>query len=486
MKTDVLVIGSGIAGLSFAIKMAERRPDMHISIFTKADAFETNTKYAQGGIAAVMNNDVYNVESHVHDTLIAGKGLCDSKTVRMVVEKAPERLNELIQWGTDFDKTPDGNWHYGLEGGHSTARILHHKDQTGKVLEKTLLKRLKSHKNIGLHTEYFALDLIVENNQCFGAYFFDRNQKQNIPVFAKATYLSTGGSGQVFEKTTNPEIATGDGVAMAYRAGAKISHMGYYQFHPTALATSQNSAAFLISEAVRGAGAYLINSQGHRFIFDYDGLGELATRDDVCHAIFSEMQKTNSSYVFLDARHLDKKTFKNHFPHIIKNCRLHGFDILNEPVPVAPAAHYQCGGIAVNNKSETSVKNLYVNGECAYTGLHGANRLASNSLLEAVVFAHEAACKVGKKLDAPHRYPNSITSVIITEEKSDSETISAQKKQLRKWMYDFYLQKILGKDTSAIRDKIDEMARQTDPKPQSVEACELANLLCVAQLIIRQ
>lgn len=485
MKTDVLVIGSGIAGLSFAIKMAERRPDIHIRIFTKATAFETNTNYAQGGIAAVMNNNRYDLELHVRDTLMAGKGLCNSKTVRMVVEKAPERLNELIEWGTVFDKNPDGDWHYGLEGGHSTARILHHKDQTGKILEESLLKRLKFHKNVALYTRHFATNLIVEKNRCFGAQFFDTNNQKVIPVFAKATYLSTGGSGQVFEKTTNPKIATGDGVAMAHRAGAKISQMGYYQFHPTALATLHNSTAFLISEAVRGAGAYLINSRGHRFVYEYDARGELATRDKVCLAMFSEMQKTNSPYVFLDARHLHKKNFKKHFPHIIKNCQKHGYDILNELVPVVPAAHYQCGGITVNNQAETSVKNLFANGECAHTGLHGANRLASNSLLEAVVFAHEAACLLGKNLNTSDYYPDSFCLDTMTGEELNSVTITEQKKQLQKWMYNFYIQKTLGQDTSVIQKNIDSLSDSICPEQQSVETCELKNLICVAQLIIR-
>src|SRR5690554_1477970 len=316
MHTDVLIIGSGIAGLAFAIKLAERKPEIHITLVTKANRFESNTKYAQGGIAAVMDNVHHNFESHINDTLKAGKGFSNVQTVKLVVENAPKRLQELIDWGTPFDKTPEGRWDYAREGGHSVARILHHKDQTGLALEKALLKQLKCYKNIHFHTELFATDLLVQNKQCYGAKFLDQHE-QPIHIQSKVTYLATGGSGQVFSKTTNPLIATGDGVAMASRSGAAIAHMAFFQFHPTALALKEQNPVFLITEALRGMGAHIINHRGERFLFRYHPEGELATRDKISEAIFREMQENKLENVWLDCRHINHNTLKEQFQNKI-------------------------------------------------------------------------------------------------------------------------------------------------------------------------
>jgi L-aspartate oxidase len=491
METDVLIIGSGIAGLAFAIKIAERKPNTTICIVTKADGFESNTKYAQGGIAAVMDNITSSFDAHIKDTLKAGKGYCNSETVSLVIKKAPLRLKELIKWGTPFDKTADGNWDLGLEGGHSVARILHHKDQTGWALEKALLHKMAGFKNIFFLTNSFASKLLVKNNSCSGAVFLDKSTNCSYAIQAKITYLATGGSGQVFEKTTNPTIATGDGVAMAYRAGAQVEHMSFYQFHPTALAVNNINPSFLISEAVRGFGAYLINAKGERFVFNSHTDGELATRDIVSDAIFKELLSTGEKHVYLDCRHLDKTLFLAHFPNIVKECLASGIDVFQNLVPVAPAAHYQCGGIAVNKQARTSIKNLYANGECAATGLHGANRLASNSLLEAVVFAHEAACDVAKR----------ITSIFIAKEDfysfqeknkiGNDETIKTTnyKKELQHWMYQYYLHKCLGQEISSVLEEITKIQRKIEKSfihyNHNIPAIELINMSCIATLITK-
>jgi len=491
METDVLIIGSGIAGLAFAIKIAERKPNTTICLVTKADGFESNTKYAQGGIAAVMDNITASFDSHIMDTLKAGKGYCNSDTVSLVIKKAPFRLKELIRWGTSFDKTEDGKWDLGLEGGHSVARILHHKDQTGWALEKALLKKMAEFKNIFFFTDLFASNLIVKNNGCNGAVFLDKSANHSYAIHAKITYLATGGSGQVFEKTTNPTIATGDGLAMAFRAGASVEHMAFYQFHPTALDVEEVNPSFLISEAVRGFGAYLINAQGKRFVFDYHTDGELATRDIVSEAIFKELLLSGEKHVFLDCRHLDKALFLAHFPNIASQCLNAGIDVFQDLIPVAPAAHYQCGGIAVNKQARTSINNLYANGECAATGLHGANRLASNSLLEAVVFAHEAACDVAKRLPSIFIAKEKIKSIQEIEKIDTGETIKTAnyKKQLRHWMYQYYLHTCLGQDISSITKEISKIQQKIEKNfvqnKYNIPAIELRNMSCIANLITK-
>lgn len=489
MQTDVLIIGSGIAGLAFAIKLAERKPDIHITLVTKADRFESNTKYAQGGIAAVMDNDHHGFESHINDTLKAGKGFSNVQTVKLVVENAPKRLKELIDWGTPFDKTPEGNWDYGLEGGHSVARILHHKDQTGLALEKVLLRQLNRFKNVHFKTKLFATDLITQNKQCFGAKFLDQSE-QPIHISSHITYLATGGSGQVFSKTTNPLIATGDGLAMASRAGAAIDGMGFYQFHPTALAVNDQNPVFLITEALRGFGAHLINQHGERFLSRYHPDGELATRDVISEAIFKEMHQNNIKNVWLDCRHLDKDALKKHFPNIIEQCKGYGIDVFTEAIPIAPAAHYQCGGIKINFKGKTSIKNLYANGECASTGLHGANRLASNSLLEAIVFAHEAAVSIAKKnqINLPITPHFGKSTHVYDKTVADSKKLQQFKTTLQQQLYQVYYLKIQDKSINAAARSLSSLCHQIlyytfnhRPTRQNIE---IRNLAIVAQLYV--
>ena len=396
-KVDYLVLGSGIAGLSYALKCAETHPQSSVAIITKADASESNTKYAQGGIA-VVTDAADTLEQHVEDTLRAGDGLCDEFIVRMVVTEGPERLAELIAWGAEFDREAN-HFHLGREGGHTFHRILHHKDLTGLEIERKLLERIHEMPNIALYSQHFALELITEHHlgfqksngplTCYGAYVFNRATGAIETFHAGVTLLATGGAGQVYQNTTNPLIATGDGIAMAYRAKAEIRGLEFVQFHPTSLyEPGSDGPAFLLTEALRGHGAHLINHEGRRCVFDEDERGELASRDIVSRAIDAEMKRSGKPCVFLDARHLGTTELNQHFPTILAACAVRGIDMVTQPVPVVPAAHYLCGGVHTDAHGKTSIHRLLAAGECAHTGLHGANRLASNSLLEAVVFAH--------------------------------------------------------------------------------------------------
>jgi len=399
IHSDILILGSGIAGLSTAIKLAKAFPEKKIRVVTKDNKEESNTKYAQGGIAVVWDA-LDSFDSHIADTLRAGDYENNEAVVRMVVEEAPDRLRELIAWGAAFDLTSDNTYDLGKEGGHSANRILHHKDITGHEIQMTLLKQADLH-NIELLSHHFAIDLITnhqvtskvkmygeKNIRCYGAYVMNEKNEGIDTYTAPITLLATGGAGQVYASTTNPVIATGDGVAMAYRAKAKVYDMQYIQFHPTALYEPGKSPAFLISEAVRGFGAYLRNAKGERFMLAIDERAELASRDIVSRAIDTELNTSGAECVFLDCSHLDQKAFLNHFPNIIEKCQSIGIDVSKDLIPVVPAMHYLCGGVNVNANGETSIKGLYANGETACTGLHGANRLASNSLLEALVFGH--------------------------------------------------------------------------------------------------
>ncbi|MHA6280096.1 L-aspartate oxidase [Salinimicrobium sp. CAU 1759] len=400
MKTDVIVIGSGVAGLTFAIKIAQARPDIEVTVITKESKEISNTAQAQGGIAVVLDKIQDSFELHVKDTLKAGRGLNDPEVVEMVVSQAPQRLIELMSWGTTFD-AKNGTLELGLEGGHSRHRIVHHRDFTGLEIQRKLISRAKSFSNIQFYDHYFVTDLLLDaqKKSCIGIKALDKNQHQKINITSKITFLASGGSGVVFENTTNPAVATGDGVAMAWRAGAKIKHMNFVQFHPTALYEKDKYPLFLISEAVRGHGAYLVNQQGNRFLFKSDFRGELATRDIVSEAIVRELKDSGENNVYLDCRHLNQQEFAKKFPTIVNYCNSIGLDLAVDLIPVVPAAHYQCGGIDVDRKAQTSVKHLFASGECAYTGLHGANRLASNSLLEALVYSHEASKVVLQELD---------------------------------------------------------------------------------------
>ncbi len=418
IKSDFLVIGSGIAGLSFALKAANKFPDKKIHIITKGTPEESNTKYAQGGIATVYDLATDSYDEHIKDTMIAGDFLNDPEVVEMVIKQAKERLDELLNWGVDFDKDENGNFDLGKEGGHSKNRIFHHKDITGYEIERSLLKKVKEHPNIRFYDFHYAIDLITEHQvygemtslesekTIFGAYVLNEKSKEIHTFIAPYVLLATGGSGQVYKTTTNPFIATGDGIGMAYRAKAKIADMEFIQFHPTALYNPGESPAFLISEAVRGFGGHLYNLAGERFMKKYDERMELAPRDVVAKAIDSEMKLWGDDYVLLDVTHLDYNDFIKHFPNITKKCASLGIDIRKDRIPVVPAAHYMMGGVIIDKDGRTSIKNLYASGEVTRSGLHGANRLASNSLLEALVFSHNAVEHISKVFDSPYILPS--------------------------------------------------------------------------------
>jgi L-aspartate oxidase len=413
IQTDFLVIGSGIAGLTFAIKVAKHCPDKKVTVITKAATDETNTKYAQGGIAVVNDTVHDSFEKHIEDTLAAGDGLCNPKIVEMVVKEGPERVKEIISWGAKFDKGTGGDYKLGKEGGHSEPRILHHKDITGKEMERTLLDAVAVQSNIVILKHCYVVDIVTQHHrgylitkatpgiECYGAYILNLQTNKIEKILAKITLMATGGNGQIYRTTTNPSIATGDGVAIVYRAKGRIENMEFIQFHPTALfEPGKRGQSFLISEAVRGDGAILRNTQEEAFMEKYDKQKDLAPRDIVARAIDSEMKKAGSEHVWLDCRHMDKKQFLEHFPNIYEKCISAGIDIGKQMIPVAPAAHYSCGGIKTDEWGRSSINNLYACGECASSGLHGANRLASNSLLEAMVFAHRCYADSVEKINS--------------------------------------------------------------------------------------
>lgn len=418
MQHHIVIVGSGIAGLTLATKLSETKPDLPIILITKAALNECNTRYAQGGIAAVMSHVSDSFEEHVQDTLVSGKGLCDREVVEMVVRQAPECIEELTAWGARFDRTRENKYDLALEGGHQHPRVIHHHDSTGFEIESVLISQIKQRKNIQILEYHSALDLITEFQQgittCVGIKVLDWKNKKIKSISATTVIIASGGCGQVYLNTTNPGVATGDGFAMAGRAGAVIRDMRFMQFHPTALYTeSKNTLSFLISEAIRGFGAHLVDKKGKRFLFSYDLLGELATRDIVSSAIMDHLSKTGERCVYLDLRHLNPSKLQKHFPSILTQLTLSGYDYSKQLIPVTPSAHYQCGGIKVNQMAETSIKNAYAIGEVASTGLHGANRLASNSLLEALVFAKRAAENILKEND---QYPIQANWKIIETE----------------------------------------------------------------------
>ena len=399
-KYDYLIIGSGIAGMSFALKVAKNNK---VALICKTSLEEANTFLAQGGVASVTNTLVDNFEKHIEDTMIAGDFLSDRSAVEKVVKEAPSQIEELIRWGVDFDKNEEGNFDLHREGGHSEHRILHHKDNTGAEIQDSLIKAVKKHSNIDVFENHFAIEIITQHHlgkivtrqtediTCYGAYILNLDNGKVDKFLAKVTLMATGGIGAVYKTTTNPLVATGDGIAMVYRAKGTVKDMEFVQFHPTALYHPGDRPSFLITEAMRGYGAVLKTKDGKEFMYKYDERLSLAPRDIVARAIDNEMKMRGDDYVYLDVTHKDKEETKKHFPNIYNKCLSLGIDITKDYIPVAPAAHYLCGGIKVDTNACSSIKRLYAVGECSCTGLHGGNRLASNSLIEAVVYADAAA-----------------------------------------------------------------------------------------------
>ena len=487
LRTDILIVGTGIAGLSFAIKTAKKRKDLAIVIMTKDRAETTNTQFAQGGIAVVIDKLNDSFDQHIADTLKSGWGQCDPEIVEMVVRQAPQRLQELVDIGVEFDKKQTG-WNLALEGGHSQSRILHHKDSTGFEIEKILLQELSRLANVTLLENHFVIDLVTEKSgytkRCVGAFFFDDENRIGY-IRSKVTVLSTGGCGQIFRNTTNATIATGDGVAIAHRAKAKIQDMNYIQFHPTAMYEPGKNPSFLLSEALRGFGAHVVNERGKRFLFEYDLRGELATRDIVSKAIIEEMRKSGQKHSYLDCRHLDPEAFMGHFESIYNYCKSKGIDPLKELIPITPVAHYQCGGITVNKNAQTTVNGLYAIGECARTGLHGHNRLASNSLLEAVVFAHQASEKICEIIDDVSHSPRFYVNKYRTAAKPpQNNRISEIREQTKAVLEQFYADDDRENALARTRLLLDAAEAVFEQETISRPIIELLNIVTAASLVI--
>lgn len=389
--TDILVIGSGIAGLLLALKVSECG---RVTIVTKKEGSESNTYYAQGGIAAVAGgSDSFDL--HIRDTLEAGQGLCNREAVEIVVREGPARVAELVELGVRFNRNEgDGSFSLGREGGHSEPRIIHYGDVTGRELEKVLLSSIRSHPRIRLLDGHLAMDLVSDaSGGVCGCFILDTEKDEIVTFLAAETVLATGGAGKIYLYTSNPDVASGDGIAMAYRAGAEVSNLEFVQFHPTSL-YHPDVKSILISEALRGEGALLRNTKGEEFMKKYDSRGELAPRDIVARAIDREMKKSGDKYVMLDITHRDAAWLHARFPFVYENCLRYGIDISKDAIPVVPAAHYMCGGVRVDMNGKTNLEGLSTIGEAACTGVHGANRLASNSLLEAIVLSHRCASRL--------------------------------------------------------------------------------------------
>jgi L-aspartate oxidase len=497
-KVDFLVIGSGIAGLSFALKVADKGK---VCVVTKDKVDETATKYAQGGIASVMYPPDSH-EKHIKDTLIAGDDLCNEEVVRLTITESTDRVKELIDWGTDFDKEASGKYELAKEGGHSEFRVLHHKDNTGAEIVRALVEKAKSHPNIEILENHFAIDVLSQHHlgvgvsrgtpdiTCYGAYILNPETGEVITLLSKVTLLATGGACNVYNTTTNPDIATGDGVAMAFRAKAIIENMEFVQFHPTSLFNPNERPSFLITEALRGFGAILKTRKGTEFMQKYDPRGSLAPRDIVARAIDTEMKLSGDEHIYLDARHLDKPDVIQHFPTVYAKCLSIGIDITKDLIPVLPAAHYICGGVKVDKFARTTIENLYASGECASTGLHGANRLASNSLLESAVFSHRAAMDAIEKINSigymQHIPDWNAEGTVLNEEMI---LITQSKRELQSIMSsyvgivrsDLRLQRALDR----LKIIYEETEDLFDKSIINVEICELRNLINVGYLIIK-
>lgn len=504
MQTDILILGSGIAGLTLAVKLAKSLPDRRILILTKTDEGETNTRYAQGGVAAVWDFEKDSFEKHVADTLDAGDGLCKEDIVRIVVSEGPDRVREIIDWGARFDKEKNSaDYDLAKEGGHSEHRILHYKDLTGFEIQRTLMEEAARYPNIETIEHFFALDLITQHHlgrlvirvtpgiECYGCYALNRKTGEIETILARTTVLCTGGGGQVYKATTNPVIATGDGVAMTYRAKGRVEGMEFMQFHPTSLynPTGENPS-FLVSEAVRGFGGILKSQEGEEFMQHYDERLSLAPRDIVARAIDSEMKKRGTDCMYLDCTHLNKEAFTAHFPTIYEKCKSIGIDPMKDMIPVVPACHYMCGGIYVDDYGRSSINRMYAAGECSSTGLHGANRLASNSLLEAMVFAHRIAEDIEKNInlwDYKENVPE--WNAEGTTEPKEMVLITQSMKELKDIMSYYVgivrsnvrLKRALDR-LFLLYQETEDLYRTTAVSPQLME---LRNLITIAYLITR-
>jgi len=488
---DYLIIGSGIAGLTFALKVA---PTGKVAIVTKKQRAESNTNYAQGGIAAVMAKDD-SFDIHVRDTLESGAGLCREDVVRTIVSEGPALVRELIERGVKFSKGEGGGgYDLGREGGHTRRRVLHAGDITGREIERALLAAVAAQKNIAVFEEMLAIDLITTEkmgvagkNRCVGCYALN-TKTGKVEVFAApVTLLATGGSGKVYLYTSNPDIASGDGVAMAYRAGASVSDMEFVQFHPTCL-YEPRAKTFLISEAVRGEGAVLRGADSKPFMKRYHPMADLAPRDIVARAIDSEMKKTGAEYVSLDITHKDAGFVRKRFPNIYAKCLEFGYDMTKVPLPVVPAAHYQCGGVVTNVDGETEIPGLFAAGEVGCTGLHGANRLASNSLLEALVLAHRAAEKVRSTKSKVRSQKLPVWESGNAYDSDELVVVTHNWEEIRRLMWDYVGIVRTDKRLLRARARIQNLQREINQfywdYKVSADLIELRNLALVAELIV--
>jgi L-aspartate oxidase len=496
---DFLVIGSGIAGLSFALKAAKHGK---VLIVTKSNEDESNTKYAQGGVAVVVDKKEDSFEKHIDDTLIAGDDLCDREVVEIVVKEGPERIREIIDYGTNFDKTNEGMYDLAKEGGHSEFRVLHYKDITGWEIERSLLDQIHQNPNITVLTHYFAVDLITQHHlgefvdksstdiKCYGVYVLNTLNGMVEKILSKVTVMASGGAGHIYSITTNPTIATGDGVAMVYRAKGKVRNMEFIQFHPTALYNPGEYPSFLISEAVRGFGGVLKRTNGEEFMQEYDERKSLAPRDIVARAIDAEIKKSGEDYVYLDIRHRSKKDILAHFPNIYAKCLAIGIDMTKDMIPVAPACHYMCGGVMVDHSGRSTIRRLYACGECSSTGLHGANRLASNSLLEALVFAHRIykdAVKSFSNNVIPDNIPDwnehgvklSNEDILVTHNVREMQKLMSDYVGIVR--SDFRLERAMRR-LGLLYEETEEFYKRTKI---SVKLCELRNLIQVSYIVVK-
>lgn len=476
MKTDILVIGSGIAGLCFAFKA------MHygkITVLTKKSAAESNTNYAQGGIAAAIGVDD-SPQLHFQDTVRTGCDLCDENAVRILVESGSNVVRELVSLGVKFDQDEIGELSLSREAGHSRNRIVHVGDRTGRTLEKVLVTNVRRGKSIEIYEDCLTIDLIVNNRSCYGAKVLDVKNQKIFNIYSKVTALATGGIGQVYQRTSNPKVATGDGIAMAYRAGATIKNMEFIQFHPTTF-HKNCKVAFLISETLRGEGGILRNEGGAAFMASYDKMGDLAPRDIVSRAVFNEMK--NGS-VYLDIRHRGEEFIKERFPYLYRRCLRYEVDITKDLIPVIPAAHYICGGIKTNIYGETNVERLLAFGECTYTGVHGANRLASNSLLESIVFSFMAGKRIKKYLEAStHEIAAEPSEIRIIRKSRRDQKIKRELQELM-WTHVGIVREV--EELEYALKKLDELeaeAYKIAEKELSPDLIELENMIIVSRLI---